>query len=322
MADDIQIPEIIVARRASCEEALKKLSESLSDVPGGCIYVTGSVARGEGALEGSPFRSDLDVFLLSDESGTFKNLEQIVTKAELIKVCGQHGFPRFSGDGKYLVVHDTASLLEQLGTRNDEAANTFTARLLLLLESKVLVGRDAFDAAIERVLDRYWRDYTQNQSAFLPVFLLNDISRYWKTLCLSYESGHEPTGLPDRTLKNYKLKYSRCLMCYSAVLFMFQLVKTKGTMTLADAKRMVSLTPTQRLEELGSAYSAGVNDVLTRYASFLKITNSDKADLLKSFSKHEFRHKRISEAREFGASVYRLLQEIGGETDLFRYLAV
>jgi hypothetical protein len=47
-----------------------------------------------------------------------------------------------------------------------------------------------------------------------------------------------------RKLKNYKLKHSRLLTCYSALAYLLAVFATRQTVTPDDARKMVSSTPT------------------------------------------------------------------------------
>ena len=66
-------------------------------------------------------------------------LSEILVKSDLIRATRGLGIRDFDGDGKYLVHHATHLLTGTLGKPEDDAFNTFTPRLLLLLESYPLV---------------------------------------------------------------------------------------------------------------------------------------------------------------------------------------
>lgn len=138
-------------------------------------------------------------------------------------------------------------MVKTLGHPNDDASNTFTARLLLLLESKPLFGTDVYWEAIEQVIAAYWGDFTDHKNEFVPAFLANDVLRIWRTFCVNYEArtAREPEEKrAKRKLKNYKLKHSRLLTCYSALAYLLAVFQEKKTVTPADARTMVGLTPT------------------------------------------------------------------------------
>lgn len=151
--------------------------------PSVAVYVTGSIGRGEGGDH-----SDLDIFCVDIEPNVdarIGKLEGIRLFSNLIDVNESGEFPPFSGDGRYLILHHIEDVLRFLGTRDDDYRNLFTARMLLLLESKVLAGQAAYSECVEQVIDLYWRDVRQ-ATGFSPTFLINDLIRYWKTLCLSH----------------------------------------------------------------------------------------------------------------------------------------
>ena len=217
----------------------------------GCVYATGSFGRGEA----SRF-SDLDLFIVGR---TIRNkralgrLDEICITADLVRATRRLNIPDFSGDGEYLAHYTIPDLVESLGTAKDDATNTFTARLLLLLESRPLLGEDVYDHAIKEVIGAYWRDFKDHKKEFIPAFLSNDILRLWRTFCVNYEantSTEPPRQKAKRRLKNYKLKHSRLLTCYSALLYLLAIFKIRKTVTPNDARQMVRLRPIERLEFL------------------------------------------------------------------------
>jgi predicted nucleotidyltransferase len=227
-------------------KAAEKLCEGRA-----CAYITGSVSRGEASAH-----SDLDLFIVS--KGTLRapdltRLDEILIKADLIQATNKLGFPPFSGDGEYLTRHIVSELAGALGKPHDDVNNTFTARLLLLLESKPLLGKSVYDQVISDVIAAYWKDYPGRKDEFLPAFLANDILRMWRTFCVNYEARTQSIPAEKkakRKLKNYKLKHSRLLTCYSALLFLLAVFVEKQTVRPDDVKQMVSITPTERLELL------------------------------------------------------------------------
>lgn len=192
MAGDIDVPQVLIDRERATHLKLALLRDQFEIyglVEGRCphlaVLATGSLGRGE-----SGRRSDLDVFLIdtarADEQ-RLSNIDGILLRADLIKAAHGAGFEEFSRDGEYLVVHHIGDLLSFLGTREDDSTNAFTARMLLLLESRVLLAPRAYDRCIDAAIAVYARD-AKEAAEFVPHFLINDIVRYWKTLCLNYEA--------------------------------------------------------------------------------------------------------------------------------------
>ncbi len=147
-----------------------------------CVYATGSYGRCEASEH-----SDLDVFIVGvtrttpDEQGSSRKerslsrLDEILVKAELIKLSKAYGYPKFSKDGKYLRFYSVEEFTNTLGTENDDVTNTFTARLLLLLESCAIFNQEMYERIAKDVIRAYWRDFHDHESDFVPAFLTNDI---------------------------------------------------------------------------------------------------------------------------------------------------
>jgi hypothetical protein len=231
--------------------------------------------------------------------------------------------------------HTERRLIRSTGNQYDDYENTFTARLLLLLESKPLVGKDVHAKVIDDVIERYWREFPDYYDCFMPAYLANDILRYWRTLCLNYEAGtserpksEQPASeRAKRKVKNYKLKYSRMLTCYSAVLYLLFVYGKNKTVTIPDAKRMVSFTPTERVEfvanELNGAQpTAPIHEFLGKYERFLEVTSVWEADLIQLFSNIGETHKLRGEQSEFGDLAYSILYAVGHDNPLYRRLVI
>ena len=314
--------DLLEQRRQYVDARLSDLGRLLADAERlagdkACVYLTGSFGRGEA----SAF-SDLDVFIVgrgSDDRPELRRLDQICLKAELIDATRQCGFQDFSGDGQYLEHHTFERLLSSLGRSEDDARNTFTARLLLLLESRPLLGPAVYDDVIADVIERYWRDYEDHMREFLPAFLVNDILRLWRTFCVNYEASTQTEPLEKkakRRLKNYKLKHSRLLTCYSALAYLLSVHRSKATVTPEDAKAMVALVPTARLESIGAQHEGTVIQeqaarLLDRYEGFLEETAQEEETLLERFTDREPHRRYAERAREFGDQVFSLLRALG-----------
>ena len=293
-----------------------------------CVYATGSFGRGEASKH-----SDLDLFIVGKDDevdsnaernprSALRRLDEICVKANLIHATRELDFPEFSGDGEYLGHYALLDLIKTLGKRQDDVTNTFTARLLLLLESCPLVGEGVYGEVVEEVISVYWRDYGDHRGDFVPAFLTNDILRLWRTFCVNYEAGTDrepPERKAKGKLKNFKLKHSRMLTCYSAILFLLNKYMLHGTVTPDDALEMTKWTPTMRLDQLLSepkcheAFGA-IRRLLERYQKFLEITNASEESQLKLFATGESSRGHIAEAYEFGDSVAEALYAIGGST--------
>lgn len=163
--------------KARIGQLRKRLSESETRARNkACVYATGSFGRCEASQH-----SDLDLFIVGKSDQTdgrcLSRLDEICIKADLIQVTRDFKIPDFSGDGEYLEHYTASELVQALGTREDDVNNTFTARLLLLLESRPLIEERVYSGVIQEVLVSYWRDYEDHKNDFIPAFLANDILR-------------------------------------------------------------------------------------------------------------------------------------------------
>lgn len=327
----------LVNRRKQTASRIVKLGQHLGEANAlvrgkACVFATGSFGRGEA----SP-HSDLDLFIVGKSApdkglgetrpSRLSRLDEICVKANLIKAARRLGFPEFSGDGRYLTHYSIHELTKTLGTEHDDVTNAFTARLLLLLESRPLLEPAVHKIVKKEVLDAYWKDYPEYKQSFVPAFLANDILRLWRTFCVNYEARRENVPRREKAkgkLKNYKLKHSRLLTCYSALIHLLALYGRNGTVTPRNAMAMTELTPTERLEWVLDQYKSSevgkqTEALLRQYERFLRITNADEEALIRSFMQGRL---RMDDAYKFGDQVFNLLNTIGNSNKLHRLLVV
>ena len=228
------------------------------------IYVVGSLARGEmGSL------SDLDLFLLTTTPAHQRSrLIDTEILASAIDINRTLDFEPFSNDGQYLKIHSLDSMLAALGAPQDDSENLFTARMLLLLESSCAFNESVYRQAIKDVLAHYFRD-NRGKASFRPLFLLNDVLRYWRTLCLNYELTRDDPEKPWRK-KNINLKFSRMLTIFGTVLPLVAqpISDTAGVAGLARSSPHERFA--QGLDTLAdSSLLDGYSSFLDDYESFL-----------------------------------------------------
>ena len=97
-------------------------------------------------------------------------------------------------------------LVERIGLDADDNKN-LTMRMLLLLESVAVLNESAHRACLERVLNGYLDESVKDYRP--PRFFLNDLIRYWRTICVDFV-GKEREGAGQKwALRNLKLATSR-----------------------------------------------------------------------------------------------------------------
>lgn len=325
-------------RRARSEQRLERFRTALAAQtpmpPGTCLFVTGSGGRGEMSRH-----SDLDVFILMAGEEPPRRIAQWLMKSAVVLALRKAGFPDPSRDGEYLAVHTTADLMQRLGDRDEDALNILTARLLLLLESRPVVGAATHRSAVAQVIDSYWQNVDLHRDDYLPIILTNDIVRYWRVVLLNYEAKNIATrrkaaGLPEseieaeRHLRSYKLRLSRCMTCFSAITFLLAAATAGGgNVSKARVREMVARRPVERLARVAHmsrdpGVAAAVERLLDRYARFLRHTDASEQTLVRRFADRTQRRDRLREGREFGDEMFALVERLGRGNPLQRYLVV
>lgn len=180
---------LLTERRAASQTAIrtleayfkKELTGEQSALAGTTLYITGSTARGEMSKH-----SDIELFIVRLE-GKRSRLDEAALVAALCRALAKMQKPAPSQDGRFLRMQLASKLVKELGTERDDFYNHFTARMLLLLESRPLIQGDLlYEALIDQVLVRYWKDSDLHPGNHIPYLLVNDIVRYWRILLLNY----------------------------------------------------------------------------------------------------------------------------------------
>jgi hypothetical protein len=101
-------------------------------------------------------------------------------------------------------------LVERIGLDADDNTN-LSRRMLLLLESVGIVHPAVRDRCRDRVLRGYLDESVEDFRP--PRFCLNDLIRYWRTICVDYV-GKERRGIDDHkwAIRDLKLRTSRKIL--------------------------------------------------------------------------------------------------------------
>lgn len=308
------------------EQLKKEISklDSAKEFEGLSIVVAGSFAR----LDGSKY-SDVDLFFFCNKKKS--DVESPKTKelrlfGDLIYlICNKLDYPDFSNDSQFLEVMYVQDKLDHLGGPEDDCANFFTSRMLLLLESHCVYGENEYVKTIDTIINRYFKDYHRHQDNFAPTFLMNDISRYWKTLLLNYESKRglpqEGSGdyLPKKnkhSIRNFKLKFSRLTTCFATIC---AIAATKeDCLTPNYIKELVNETPRSRLNRIKSNVANSkelINELFEDYAWFLSLTELSTTELESKFSITKNKVQYFDRANSYRKKMYQLVELVSEETE-------
>lgn len=248
-------------------------------------------------------------------------------------------------DGRYLEMVSATQILDLLGSPSDDSEGVLTKRVLLLLESRVLLGEAAHQTLVDRVIEAYWTNERLHPRDYLPYMLVNDIVRYWRIVLLNHESRlrkreieidcageilaeeRDAIMLAERRYRSYKLRLPRCLTCFSALTYFLALTLTEPAhVSKNDVRHMISLTPVERLRQLPDMVGRDlpeVRELLDVYRCYLERTNISKQHLM-----DQLRHDRQvqqdvpREGRKFTKLMFQLVQELGGGRPLHRHMLV
>jgi hypothetical protein len=293
-----------------------------------CIYVVGSGGRKEMSEQ-----SDVDLFVVR-VARPASDLDNHQVRLAVTRAQHDVGLPEPSQGGKFLKMHTAEGLLAHLGEPADDASNAFTARMLLMLESAPLLGNLAYGKLLRRVVDAYCHDVEAHPDGYQPFFLVNDIVRYWRSLLLNYaakvaEKGKElaePDRETDRRLRSYKLRFSRCMMCFSALASLLA-TTASGGVTVEDVLEIAGQSPIERLRGVRTRRPTAATHVaklLELYASFLEVTARPPVLLAATFAPPEAK-QRADEGRQFADVMFDFLHELGRDgrgKELFRHMVV
>lgn len=292
------------------------------------IFVAGSFARHEASNY-----SDIDIFLLCKEER--EDLPKAHTRelslfGRLIDIVDTMSFSELSNDCQYLKILYSPRMLKYIGSPMDDHENYFTARMLLLLESKCLFGDPIYNDITKEIVNSYFRDYPDHEKTFQPIFLLNDICRFWKTLLMNYEYkrtvSDDEVQKTKQKVRNFKLKFSRMTTCFASIA---SLCSYTIPVTEDQVIEQTRLTPRERLETIPTRVpeaDKAVQEVLNRYAFFLEKTGLSTDELEGHFSDKTKRTEMFQIAKEYGDSMFSLMQTLDNfhedNSKFLRYLVI
>jgi len=194
-----ELPNLLAAR-ARTREAVAARRAALAPLerdPGASVVLFGSWGREELTR-----RSDDDWAVLvegSERAGVAPDPDALAAAFD----GGGRGGPGRSGVFGGRIFCD--DLLSRIGLDADSNAN-LTRRMLLMLESKPVAGDEVHRRCWERVLDGYLED--ADRPFRPPRFFLNDLIRYWRTICVDFVGKEREDG-EKWGIRNAKLRTSR-----------------------------------------------------------------------------------------------------------------
>lgn len=268
-----------------------------------CIVAVGSYGRYEASQE-----SDLDGYVIYE-----KNLSQVTIVAinEKIKEVARKSGIRLSGGFDPISLDD---MHKNIGG-NDDTNPSITNRILFLLESECLYGQPFYSLSYRKILKKYLNDLLKFKKQS-PRFLLSDIIRYYRTICVDYEFKITEEN-KDWALRNIKLRFSRKGLYFGGIAILLNSMNKRDTdkydyicknLRLPFADKIAHIL----LEQQKSHEHA---KILTLYAAFLKeISKKRTRNCLKRLHKSDrAKDEKFcsleKKAKDFNESLRKLLNK-------------
>jgi hypothetical protein len=209
----------------------------------------------------------------------------------------------------------STTIIEHIGLEADSNKN-LSRRMLLLLESAHATRQDIHDDVYAQLLDRYLDQSVKPQRP--PRFLLNDVIRYWRTMCVDF-AGKEREGPEKWGLRNAKLRTARKILFAGGLLPVLECEsRTKDEMAefLATQFRMPPVDRIAMSFIKHRAIDQGAR-ALTAYDEFLAILDDeDKRDHLNKLTRETAKHSDVfDEAARLGKELEIGLLALLFETD-------
>jgi hypothetical protein len=148
----------------------------------------------------------------------------------------------------------------------DEDLGVFGKRIQALLDSQPLVHAGEFESLQTQILQRYASAPVADPNAFQLSWLIDDLIRYWRSLCARTRWLSRDNESQWRAL-NVKVRHSRMLLCAGLYHLLVEVMDSAEPATeLAELLRLVPLERVNRTTGVG--YSAD-QEVLCGYEVFM-----------------------------------------------------
>jgi predicted nucleotidyltransferase len=277
----------ILAAEAETIELRSKIENQIqvkifsSDVD---LVVFGSIARNECSKD-----SDVDWTLLIDGQSRPEHFSfGHIIRGNFLDA----GLPSPGSSGMFGQMTFGHDLIHYIGGEHDTNHN-ISKRILMLLESDNIVFGGAMKGgtAYERILRGIINQYISNDSSYrsdrnkrVPRFLLNDIIRFWRTMCVDFAYKQKEQQGEKWALRNIKLRTSRKLIYVKGLLMCFSCYNNDSLTTTEEIENhlteLAAMKPIDILIKVCLDASLDENElvnILTAYDKFLGIlSDSDE----------------------------------------------
>lgn len=284
------------------EDGLMRMRDIAAEVIGDddrfIVGVNGSYARRE--VTGG---SDVDLFVLFRKDAV-KEAQEL--QATLRARLENEGFKMPAPGGVFSSPLTVGMLTQTIGGM-DDSNEYITRRMLLLLEGEWIYNQPEFDRARIRLLEQYVSASIRSDQICL--FLLNDIIRYWRTICVDFEYKVQTDGKP-REIRLIKLRFSRMLLFFAGILAVGDTYGLERAAKVERLSRLLAVPAHLRVLDLAGDKA---HVALELYAEFLaalddSATRAALSTLLPAGKESQEFAELRAKAQRFRLSLLELLQ--------------
>jgi len=228
-----------------------------------------------GRYEAGEDASDLDFLIIADGNADTRDIyNHVINAATELK------FKLPNPDGVFSSVVLLSDLINKLGDK-EEKTSELAQRLLMLLEAIPLYNAPLYEKVVVAILERYL-DLHKESPQREAVILLNDLIRYFRYICVSYQFNFWRIEEKDKWgPRNIKLRHSRVVMYAGLLLPILNASKNKENNARYEAKvkyfrDIIRLTPLERIASIMRENGRDPAPVLTCYDNFIGLINQQK----------------------------------------------
>lgn len=209
----------------------KKYSES-----GVCLAITGSLGRQEATIE-----SDFDAYIICEN----KTIDRSTCNELWAEAAGIANLKKPSNKGSFgsEKISFIDEILVDVGGNNDTNIK-ISQRILIILESKFCGSLATSDKLVDSIIKRYISDEITNHQ--IGMFLLNDIIRFYRTMCVDFEYKTIEDSKPW-AIRNVKLVFSRKLIYFAGLLMCAEMAQASAEQKRTICKSLMKMSPTERI---------------------------------------------------------------------------
>ncbi len=152
---------------------------------------------------------------------------------------------------------------KHIGAAKEDTQSFRRSRLLFLLETQPVFQPEGYQTVVEAVVNSYADEYVAKDPRKEWGFLLNDLIRYFRSICVNYQWDFENEH-GKWPLRNIKLRHSRLIM-YGGLLILLGECSRERKEKVRWLRERLILTP---LERIAWVYSANQDTSFFRVADY------------------------------------------------------